>query len=405
MSMTGVALGRFLGTEVRAHWSWIPVLAIIVVFFGGDLTTGSVGWSSAASWATAIAIAGLAFLSVLAHELAHVAVAARYGLKARVVVIQLLGGPYLMALRPKDPRQELRVAAAGPILSLAVGAACATVAAGLIVGPFDLNAAPEGLQALWFVSAVMAAFNLFLGLINLVPGYPLDAARMLHAVAWKRTGTDTAATHAAVRVGRYVGWAFIVGGFGMLLVDDPVSGLGMVLAGWLIMGSSRALEQRAFLQTLVAGIHVRDALDPSPNRIPPQLTLDVFAAPYLGELLGAAAMVQRGSDLLGLIGTSQIRRVPRRTWPDTRTEQVMVPIDAVPVTSADAELWPALEELEQSGLDALVVPRDEGDDEGDPALFSRRSAALLVHERAVAERRRLAAGGSKPGRGGFFGRR
>jgi Zn-dependent protease len=404
MNMAGVALGRFMGTEVRAHWSWIPVLAIIVVFFGGDLTTGSVGWSSTASWVTAIAIAALAFLSVLAHELAHVAMAARYGLKARVVVIQLLGGPYLMALRPPEPRQELRVAAAGPVLSLVVGAASASLAIGLVAGPVDLNAAPEGIQALWFVAAVMAAFNLFLGLINLVPGYPLDGARMLHAVAWKRTGADTAATHAAVRVGRYVGWAFMLGGLAMLLVDDPISGLGMILAGWLIMGSSRTLEQRAFLQTLVAGIHVRDALDSAPNRIPPQLTLDVFAGPYLGELLGAAALVQRGSDLLGLIGTSQIRRIPRRTWAETRTEQVMVPIDSVPVASADSELWPALEALEQSGLDALVVPTDAGEGEAELALFSRRSAALLVHERAVEEKRRLAARGSKPGRGGFLGR-
>lgn len=398
--MGGVALGRFRGTEVRVHWSWIPVLAIIVVFFGADLTTGSVGWSSAASWVTAAVIAALTFASVTAHELAHVLIATRYGLPSRVVVVQLLGGPYLATVRVESPRQELRVAAAGPLLSLAVGGICAAAAAALMFGPLDIDTASEAIQAVWFVLAVMAVFNLFLGAINLLPGYPLDGARMLHAVAWRRTGQDTAATHVSVRVGRYVGWAFILGGMMMLLVDDPITGLGMVVAGWLLLSSSRALEQRAFLQTLVGGIHVRDALDAAPNRIPPQLTLDVFAAPYLAEMLGAAALVERGSELLGMIGTAQIRRIPRRIWPETRTEQVMVPIAAVPVTSADAELWPALEALEQSGLDALMVPTDEGG----PSLFSRRSAALAVHERAAQEQRLQAARG-RPGRGGFFGRR
>jgi Zn-dependent protease len=397
MRLGGVALGRLFGTEIRIHWSWIPVLALIVVFFSADLTAAAIGWTTEASWATSIAIAALIFLSVTVHELAHVLVATRSGLRAPVVVVQLLGGPYVMAVRPKTPSQELKVAAAGPALSLIAAAVFMAIAAFLTIGPIDINNAPIGLQAVQFVTAVLAVFNLFLGMVNLIPGYPLDGARMLHAVAWRRTGLENVATHSTVRVGRYVGWAFIAGGLGMMLFNDPVTGLGLVVAGWLIVSSSRVLDQRSFLQSLVAGVHVRDALDANPVRIPPQLTLDVFAAPYLGEMLGAAALVERGSELLGLIGTAQIRRVPRRTWAQTRTEQVMVPIASVPQTSGDGELWSALETLEQSGLDALVVATPEGG----PSLFSRRSAAQLVHERAVEEQRRLAAGGERRGR---FGR-
>ena len=80
------------------------------------------------------------------------------------------------------------------------------------------------------------------------------------------------------------------------------------------------LDRRQTLQNLVAGLHVSDAEDTEAARVPPQLTLDVFAAEYLAERLGAAALVERGSELLGLIGTAQIRRIPRRTWPRTHTE-------------------------------------------------------------------------------------
>ncbi len=117
---------------------------------------------------------------------------------------------------------------------------------------------------------------------------------------------------------------------------------------------------------------------PISARVPPQLTLDVFAPEYMGARLGGAALVESGGQLLGLIGQSQIRRVPKRSWPTTRTENVMVPLANVPRADPDAELWPTLELLERSGQDALLV----GPGEPEVQLMTRRSAAQLIHERA-----------------------
>ena len=399
-----MALGRFRGTEIRIHWSWVPVLALIVVFFGGGLSSGDGGWPTAAAWGTAGAIAILVFLSVMAHELAHVYVASQYGLRSPSVVVQLLGGPYLMSVRPRDPRQELRVSAAGPVVSLLLSFVLLGVGALMWTAGFGETASPMALQAVELTVVWIGMVNLLLGAVNLIPGYPLDGARMFHAVAWRRSGVEAVATLRSVRVGRYVGWVFVAIGSATMFFSDPLIGLALVVAGWLMVLSSRMLNQRAFLQTLLTGLHVGEALDASPVRLPPQLTLDVFAGEYLAERMGAAALVARGTELLGLVGTAQIRRVPRRSWADTRTEQVMVPIAAVPSTTAESELWPALETLEQSGLDALVVPGTEGA----PGLFTRRSAAQLVQEKAVEERRKVnARGGDGPGRSGgrgLFGR-
>ena len=112
-------------------------------------------------------------------------------------------------------------------------------------------------------------------------------------------------------------------GVGAIIFVDLWPGLALLVAGWLLVGSSRLLDRRLFLQGLIAGAHVSDAADSDTARIPPQLTLDVFAGEYLGERLGGAALVERGEELLGLIGTAQIRRIPRRNWPAMRTEQAM----------------------------------------------------------------------------------
>jgi CBS domain-containing protein len=294
-----------------------------------------------------------------------------------------------MEVKPKTAGEEIRIAAAGSVFSLVLALAFGLVGGVLLLAPFDIDQAPAGLQAVQFVATMLAVFNVMLGLINLIPGYPMDGARILHGIVWARTGNEEAGTAVAIRVGRYTGMAFMVLGGVVIAVLDAVIGLALVVAGWLMMGSSRVLERRRSLQTLVEGLHVSDAEETDAAHIPPQLTLDVFAGEYLADRLGAAALVERGSELLGLIGTSQIRRIPRRNWTLTHTADAMVPIANVPSVSGDLDLWSALEVLERSGLDALLVAV------GLPgaALVTRRSAAKVVHQRAEERQRELIAQG------------
>ena len=161
------------------------------------------------------------------------------------------------------------------------------------------------------------------------------------------------------------------------------------------------LDRRGVVQSLVDGLHVSDALDTNPAKVPPQLTLDNYATEYLGERSGSAALVERDGELVGLVGSAQIRRIPRNKWPQTRTENVMVAIASVPSVAAEADLWPVLEVLERTGLDAMLVTgleagAEAGSEAGSEAgivLVSRRSAAAIVHVRAEARHREMLAAG------------
>jgi Zn-dependent protease len=377
---SGVPLGRVFGTEIRAHWTWIFLLALITVVLGEGLAAQATTSSETAwAWGSAIVTALLVFGSVTVHELAHVVIARRNGIGGSVVVIQLLGGTYLMEARPRNWGQELRAALAGPFVSVVLVLAFGTIAGVLEVGWGSASNVPDSVAAVSFVCDVLALFNLFMAVTNLIPGYPMDGARIVHAIAWARSGRDEVATMVASRVGRIVGFAVMALGVSVIVFVDLWPGLALMVAGWLLVGSSRLLDRRLFLQGLMAGAHVSDAADSDPARIPPQLTLDVFAGEYLGERLGAAALVERGEELLGLIGTAQIRRIPRRNWPAMRTEQAMVPLRSVPWARGDSDLWPALEVLERSGLDGLLI----GTGEHVSALLTRQSISRLIRERAA----------------------
>jgi len=382
----GLTLGRVFGTEVRAHWTWVPITAVIAVMFGLELNTGAAGAGpTALAWTASIATALLVFASVTAHELAHVRMALKYGQKVPVVVVQLLGGPFIMEMKPLSGRDELRISLAGPALSFLVAVVCGVVGAIIDVGP--LSTSPDPIQAVGFVATMVAVFNLMLCIINLMPGYPMDGARAFHGVVWRRTGNSEAATAATIRVGRYLGLALVAAGLLLMTFSDLFLGFAVVLAGWMVMNSSKFMDRRSGLQELISGLKAGDAVDGDIGSVPPQLTLDVFAAEYLKDRTGSAAVVERGDDILGLIGTAQIRRIPARSWPNTHTEQAMVKIADVTTIGADVDLWSALETLERARQDALLVTT------GEPGthLLTRRSAAKLVHEKAEEQRRQLTA--------------
>jgi Zn-dependent protease len=389
---------RVFGVEIRLHWSWVILLAIITVGLGESL---AVSVKSSANvtlgWVAAGGASLLILVSVVAHELAHVRAGRGTGPAPSVVVVQLLGGTYVMDARPQSPGQELRLAAAGPLVNMLFVLAFG----GLAVGLDFAAGSDESLLLLSVAALVPAAFNLFMALVSIIPGYPLDGARVVHAIAWARSGRPEAATRTAVRVGRISGYAIMLVGL-VLAALLLVAGLAMVLAGWLLVGSSRLLERRLVVEELVAGATVADAIVADVDRLPGQLTLDVFADEFMAGQTAGAALVERGQEPVGIIGLSQIRRIPRRRWETTHAEDAMVALAAVPRVAPDAPLWPALEILERSGLDALAV---EG--KGDMQLITRISVSRVVKERVedqmrqerTVSRLRKALGTDEPGKG------
>src|SRR5262249_24185203 len=140
----------------------------------------------------------LLYLSVLVHELSHSVVARSYGLPVRRILLYPLGGVSEIDREPQTPLREFCVSAAGPALSLLLGAA----------GWALTKVFTEGVSGS-LVHQLMWA-NIIVGLFNLLPGLPLDGGRMLRAVIWKLTRRPAAATIAAAWVGRALAIALLV---------------------------------------------------------------------------------------------------------------------------------------------------------------------------------------------------
>ncbi len=365
---------RLLGSEVRLHASWavvLPILAAIVAF--SRLPTTLPDLDTITAIGVGLAAALLALVGAFVHEAGHVAVARIRRRPYGPTILYFFGGVDASDRPLTDAADEGSVAVAGPLASLVL-AALLWVAATAIetAGGAVAAGAREAL-------AVGAGFSLLIGAANLLPGDPLDGGRVVHAVAWRLTGDATRARRTTARVGRSVGLLIVGAGFVVALAGDVTASIVLILAGWFVRTGAIAAERRATIRDLVAGLTVADAMEADPPEISTTLTLDTFAPAAVDSGEHDAFTVVRDGAVVGVLGVRAIRRLRRDAWERTRAEDAMTPLPDLDPLGADAALWPALEQLQRSGRDALPVLRDAAF----VGLLTRMSATRTIRERAA----------------------
>lgn len=346
--MSALPVARLFGFEIRVHVSWALILAVIAVTVATQIGELAPTTAEVARWLVGFAAAFLFLLTAVAHELGHAVVARRVGMPTGPLIVYFFGSAASPSLQASRPRDEIAAALAGPLVSLAVGASLV----GLAGLSGSVGSGPATMVA--EVALVVGLMNLILGGVNLLPAFPLDGGRIARGLAWSRTGDPDQALRIAARVGRRVGVMLAVAGFVVVLMVNSIDGLMLALCGWFLHSNGRAVARSADVDAMLEGIHVGDVMERDVSGVPPGLTLDTFGAQLL-DGSASALPVMRGDELVGILGTEQVRRVKRARWPETHAGDLMVASDTIPSVEPTASLRAATEKLRRSGLDGIPV--------------------------------------------------
>ncbi len=347
----GIPIARILGVEIRVQYSWVIVLALVAVIAVGQLDEVEPGLPDAVAWLLGGVVSLGFFVSSVWHDLAHALVARRRGVEVKSIAVSFFGGATPLDPSSPKPGDDAVIAASGPLASLALGGVFfGLMGAAILTGTFG---AATG------VLAVLGFLNLVLGLVNLVPAYPLDGGRLIRDIAWRRTGSERSGWRAAARTGRFTGLVVIGVGLTLLVGQGDVTGAMISLTGWFLVLSANSVRDRVRLDDLVGGHVVSDAMDPDPLTVSPSLTVDTFAAQLLdGETPVFAVPVVEGDSIVGLLGAGQVRRIRRSDWAKTRVEDVMAKPPKLTFLSPTEPLKQGLERIFHAGLDGLPVLED-----------------------------------------------
>lgn len=379
--MNGWPIARLAGVEIRVHWTWIGFLALIVVFVASWIEVIAPELGSAAQWGIGALVAAGFLASAIAHDLAHAVMSRRRGLPVDAIAVSFFGGSSPLEAGAATPADEVVIAVVGPITSLLLGAVMVAIGAVLVLATGPL------MEATGLCIASLGALNLFLGAVNLLPAYPLDGGRLFRALVWRRTGDERRGTRYVGRTGNALGLLLIGAGLALSLYDDVGNGLMVVLAGWFLRLTAKGALGQAELEDVAAGIRAGDVMEPVGAMVSPGLTVDTFAEQVVdGETPRTVVLVGHGDEILGLVGVSQLRRLPRRKWPETRVEDVMVPRSRFAPVSPDDPIWPILLRLRDEGIDGLPVVIPPG--ERLAGLVTGRAIARAIRGRQAGGNRR-----------------
>lgn len=335
-------IGRLAGIDVYVHATFLLLLAWIA------LSAYQAQHTAAAVFA-AIAFILAVFGIVVLHELGHALTARRFGIATRDITLLPIGGVARLERMPREPRQELLVALAGPAVNVVLAAILYAVIlatrGGVVASDVVTldDAVPQGSML-----AQLVAVNVWLALFNLIPAFPMDGGRVLRALLAMRSRNYARATEVAARVGRF--FALLFGVVGLFVIGNPFL-VFIALFVWLgAAAEASAVQTSAMLdgvplsQVMITDVRTLGPTDRLSRAM--QLTLTGFQQDF--------PVVEDGI-VVGVLTRQQLVRGLAERGPDAAVDAVMA--REFVVASPDDSVEEALARLKSCACHVLPVVR------------------------------------------------
>jgi Zn-dependent protease/CBS domain-containing protein len=364
--MHAFRLGRVFGIDIRLDWSWVFIFVLMTWNLCAVFANWHPQWPREEQGLVAVVASLLFFACVVLHELAHSAMAVRFGMSVRSITLFLFGGVSNIEHEPPSARAEFWTAIVGPLTSLALGAmflGCGLGVTRMSMG--DTGSLQNSMSRLGPVTTLLVwlgPINMIIGVFNLVPALPLDGGRMLRAALWGWSGQLGTATRQASAIGQAIGWGFVVLGIAMsfglhvpFFGSGLIAGLWLAFIGWFVRGSAARATGRLAIDEALMGHVVGEVMRRDGQSVSPDLPLTALVHEHLIRGDQRALPVILGEHLLGLVSGSDLRDVPTSQWPWTPVSSVMRPEALLAVTSPQEPLSAAFDRLVHRDVAQLPV--------------------------------------------------
>jgi len=347
-----IPIGKLFGVEVRVHFTFIFLLAFIW------MAESSMAPRGTSTPGHVLGLVGIIFGAVVVHELGHALVAKREGLHAKAIILLPIGGITLLEdSQPAAPtgqttwKRDVRIALAGPLVNIAI----ALVGAVIVLGKFpeaQLWVKPHVHSNHLLRSLVWA--NLYLGLFNLLPAYPMDGGHILRALFSRRTDLASA-TRRAISIAHALAMLVIVVGMLLLFQGGYPDTYLLVTLGFFLLIGAQVEERSAVFQKVLETVHLEDIMLTDFATLSPADTLEDALDKAVHTLQDDFPVV-RGGDMVGVISKANILEALRMEG-NGYVQSVMNRI--FEVSSKQESLASAFRKLNSRNLSIIPVVEDQ----------------------------------------------
>jgi Zn-dependent protease/predicted transcriptional regulator len=341
-----------MGIPVRIHYTlWIVFALIAWSLARGYMPQQYPGLDLATYWGIGITSAIILFASVLVHELSHSYVAKKNGLPIARITLFFFGGVSEMTEEPQDPGLEIRMAAAGPLMSFLI--------AGVLGGLWYLSKFAVAPIAVSATLGYGALINTVLGVYNLLPAFPLDGGRVFRGSLWKRTKNLVGATRTATRVSEGLSVLMMLGGFVSIIYGDFFDGIWIIVLGWFIRSGAETSLRQTLLSETMTGVTVGNIMSKNVLTVPPDMSLQQAVGYYFLVYPHGGYPVIKDGKILGLITLQSIRSIPKNRWETETVRDAMIPYERTITVHSSLTVLDAMQKMARNKVGRMLVV--EGD--------------------------------------------
>ncbi|MBN1356313.1 site-2 protease family protein [bacterium] len=340
----GLYIAKIFGIPITLDYSWFIIFGLIAWSLSGgyfaDLLPGVQG---PVHWVMGIGAALLLFLSILFHEMAHALIARSKGIPIRGITLHVFGGVAEMKQEVDDPKSELKMAAAGPATSIAIG---------LFFGLLTVLSGSIFLKAMF---GYLFYINIVLAVFNLIPGFPLDGGRILRAILWIYTGDMYQSTRWATLAGRAISYLFMAYGFVLMLSGVLFGGIWLVFIGFFLLHAAESSFRLLMLKRGLTGMNVEQLMIRNVNTVSPDLIVQNLVEDHMLRQRHHSFPVLENGNPVGIVTLHDVKRIPKQEWLSKSVRDIMTPLNPDITICTKCELSEAFVKTASNGIGRLLV--------------------------------------------------
>lgn len=344
---------RIKKIQIEVNISWFLVFSLMVYTLAtGYFPSVYPDLNVSSRWILGGIIALLLFGSVLLHELGHSLVSIRQGIPVKKITLFIFGGIAQIEKEPDEPVKELKIAVAGPLVSIFLFLFFMAMAR--LLGYIG---APE---VLVIPMDYLSSANLILAGFNLIPAFPLDGGRILKSVIWYFSKDGQKATKVAAFTGSLFGFFLIFIGVFLLLNNFIVDGIWLAFIGWFINQESKSSYQSKVLTDIFDEIQVDQFMTGDVVSVDSDISIQELIENYFYKYKFNAFPVEKAGRVVGIVRGESIKRIPAEARGRTLAGSVAIPLSENLVVSPSDTVTTAMTKTAANGVGRVLVMDTEG---------------------------------------------
>ncbi len=293
----------------------------------------------------------LLLVSVLLHELSHSVVSISQGIPVKKITLFIFGGMAQMDEEPDDPDKELKIALAGPLMSVFL------LFVFYMLTRLLLNlGVPE---AYTIPISYAATLNAMIVIFNMVPAFPMDGGRVLRAIIWKYKKDLQYATRITSSMGSTFGYMLMFMGGYWIFTGYLLNGIWFLFIGWFIRQLSESGMQNTMMTDLFKKIKVKEFMTESPISVEAGMSVQHLVDQYFYKYKFHCFPVNKEGKTIGIAALEHVHDIPLEERSQTPVSSIALAIDKPYIVGDTDIMTTAMDKIFNNGLGRVLVIEEE----------------------------------------------